>query len=106
MAGLGAGATFLMALQGCSMAGSGCSDGLPHGSFGGPEGSCSDSNHFVTCEGGEGSFFERVQACPTDAPLCSTLPDWRYHVCRSPAPVDCVSDLPDIAGTDLHVADL
>jgi len=96
----------LASLQACSF-GSQCSNGRhPTGIGYDVAGACSDANHSVSCQGGEGFEYDDERACPTDTPLCSTRPDGQSHVCQSQDQIDCVSDLPDIPRSSLRVADL
>jgi len=90
-------------MPGCSIGYTGCAPGRHPGDGIGP---CLDSNHYLTCRGGEGAEFEVEEACPTDWPWCEASPDGQNHSCQSHDPLECVSELPDIAGSDLRVADL
>jgi hypothetical protein len=81
-------------MQGCSIGYTGCAEGQHPWDGIGP---CLDSNHYLTCRGGEGAEFEVEEACPADTPVCATSPDGLNHSCSSHAQLERVRELPDIA---------
>jgi hypothetical protein len=91
----------LPSLGGCL--GSSCSNGRK--AEGWDKGPCTDPNHFMTCEGGEGYESDHEKACPSDAPMCVATTSYD-HVCQSADPVDCVTPVVGAAGVSLRAADL
>ncbi|MEO7036934.1 MAG: VCBS repeat-containing protein [Polyangiaceae bacterium] len=93
------------AQQGCGvLIGTSCSDGH-YDSYGSPE-QCVDTNHYMTCEGGEGQDHDAEKACPSDTPVCVATKNGSDHGCESQDQIDCVAQVPEFYVDDLHAANL
>ena len=93
------------AAQGCGvLVGTSCSGGR-YDSYGSPE-PCTDSNHYITCEGGEGQDHDEEKACPSDTPLCVASGQQVAHECKSQDQIDCVTQVPGFFVIDPHSSDL
>ncbi len=93
------------AQQGCGvLMGTSCSDGH-YDSYGSPE-PCTDTNHYMTCEGGEGQDHDSEKACPSDTPVCVAATNGLDHQCKSQDQLDCVAQVPDFYVDDLQAANL
>ena len=89
------------AAQGCGLLiGTKCSGGH-YDSAGSPE-PCTDSNHYITCEGGEGQDRDEVRACPSDAPVCVDSTQQMAHECKSQDQIDCVTRVSQFTVSDLR----
>ncbi len=93
---------FLLAQSGCAVFGTSCSDGRRSGDTQSDQ--CTDSTHYITCDGGEGYEYDVLKACPSETPLCVARSTG--HQCVSQDQSECVVSLPDISGDQIRASDV